>query len=90
MDSVFNLNGLGINNVAYSKCEALRMIPVLGGDVFLLKDNIPSLTYDNWYCDKNPQESDQEYVIRSCKKAYEYVSTYNSADSNKVLFSLVY
>lgn len=98
MDSVFNLNGLGINNVAYSKCEALRMIgcfeeqgiPVLGGDVFLLKDNIPSLTYDNWYCDKNPQESDQEYVIQSCKKAYEYVSTYNSADSNKVLFSLVY
>lgn len=86
------------NNVAYSKCEALRMIscfeeqgiPVLGGDVFLLKDNIPSLTYDNWYCDKNPQESNQEYVIRSCKKAYEYVSTYNSADSIEVLFSLVH
>ena len=44
MDSIFNLNVLGINNVAYSKCEALRMIscfeeqgiPVLGGDVFLL------------------------------------------------------
>lgn len=60
MVSVFNLNGLGINDVAYSKCEALRMIscleeqgiPVLGGDVFLLKDNIPSLTFDNWYCDK--------------------------------------
>lgn len=78
--------------------EALRMIgcfeeqgiPVLGGDVFLLKDNIPSLTYDNWYCDKNPQESDQEYVIRSCRKAYEYVSSYNSDDSNKALFSLVH
>ena len=26
MDSVFNLNGLGIDNLAYSKCEALRMI----------------------------------------------------------------
>ena len=98
MDSVFNLSELGINDVAYPKYEALRMIsrfeeqgiPVLGGDVFLLKDNIPSLTYDNWYCDKNPQEPNQEYVIRSCKKAYEYVSTYNSDDSNKVLFSLVY
>lgn len=98
MDSVFNLSELGINDVAYPKYEALRMIsrfeeqgiPVLGGDVFLLKDNIPSLTYDNWYCDKNPQESNQEYVIRSCKKAYEYVSTYKSDDSNKVLFTLVY
>lgn len=98
MDSVFNLNVLGINNVAYSKCEALRMIsrfeeqgiPVLGGDVFLLKDNAPILTFDNWYCDKNPQESDQEYIIRSCKKAYEYVSNYDSNDFNKVLFSLVH
>lgn len=98
MDSVFNLSELGINDVAYPKYEALRMIsrfeeqgiPVLGGDVFLLKDNIPSLTYDNWYCDKNPQELNQEYVIRSCKKAYEYVSTYKSDDSNKVLFTLVY
>lgn len=98
MDSVFNLNELGIKDVAYPKREALRMIncfkeqgiPVLGGDVFLLKGNTPILTYDNWYCDKNPQESDQEYVFRSCRKAYEYVSTYNSNDSNKVLFCLVH
>lgn len=26
MDSVFNLSELGINDVAYPKCEALRMI----------------------------------------------------------------
>lgn len=98
MNSIFELNNLGINDVAYSKCEALKMItnleeqgiPVLGGDVFILKENIPIPTYDNWYCDKNPQESYKEYVLRSCKKACEYVSTYRSNDLNNVVFSLIH
>ncbi len=37
MDSVFNLNVLGINNVAYSKCEALRMIGIV---IRILKNRI--------------------------------------------------
>lgn len=95
MNTCFDLNALGINDVAYTKLAALELllsfekqsVPVLGGDVFLLNNDVPILTYDSWYCNRNRQETEEEYVFRSCKVAYDYISQY---EAENAIFSLVH
>ncbi len=96
--SCYDLSPLGVNNVGYSRHEALNKlvalesqgIPILGGDVFILKGEKISLTYDNWYCNLKNEESKTDFVARSCKVAYDYIRNYKNANTEIVIFSLVY
>lgn len=90
-----SLKKLGINEVAFKKEDALKIlgrlekqnIAVLGGDVYVVKDNIITPTYDNWFINRN-NEKWSLYVKKSIKKARLYINEYSYAKKN-IFFSLV-
>lgn len=71
--SKYSLENIGVNGVAYSKDEAIRIAynynqsntPILGGDVYILEDDQIRITYDNWYCDQMDNETLLDYANRS-------------------------
>lgn len=92
-----SLFGDGINNWALSKDQALIAIaklhsigvPILGGDVYILKDKVFSANYDNWYCDQLPQEEQSVFLNRSIAKARHFIEVYKSQEPEKTFFVLV-
>lgn len=91
------LHYIGISNWALSKEQALdaldkfeaEKIAVLGGDVYELNDGEPESNYDNWYCDREPDEPLENYVDRSINKARTYISNYNSPNQKQEMFVFV-
>lgn len=91
------LHEQGVNNWALPKRQALvalnkfenEKISVLGGDVYELNNNEPESNYDSWYCDKEPGESSDDYMVRSVNKARAYIFNYNSPNKRQELFVLV-
>jgi hypothetical protein len=66
-------------------------IPIFGGDVYYIDDNSDiRLTYDNWYCDKIPEENNIEYCMRSIKITMDYINKYQSYQNYNLLFDVVY
>lgn len=78
------LEHLGVRNWALRRDDALRAIyelealgiSILGGDVYQLVGEIPEQTYDSWYCDQAPDESDSVFLKRSSDKAANYICNY--------------
>lgn len=91
------LHSVGVSNWALSKEQALdaldkfeaEKISVLGGDVYELNNGEPESNYDNWYCDREPDESLENYVARSISKARAYISNYSSPNQKQEMFVLV-
>ena len=100
IDAVLNvgvpLHDIGISNWALSREEALNAISqlaqnkvaVLGGDVYVVSLNSFEHNYDNWFCDKQNEESEFEFLERSIGQARSYIKNYNDQMEN-VRFSLV-
>lgn len=65
------------------------MIPVLGGDVLILKEGRWVHTYDNWYCDRSPNEPYDDYCLRSNEVTKEYIQKYPTNDDSQVVFVFV-
>ncbi|MGI8544186.1 MAG: Imm40 family immunity protein [Aridibacter sp.] len=92
-----SLQNFGINNWGLTKEKALIAInelrnfgiPVLGGDVMKLENGEWIHTYDNWYCDKLPNESKEQFMVRSTQAANEYVNNYNINPDSETLFVIV-
>ncbi len=92
-----SLQGIGINNWAFSKEHALNILDrfeelqviILGGDVLELINGNFQHNYDNWYCNKLPNETDLEFARRSSIVAREYIENYSIDDVSKILFSFV-
>lgn len=88
------LDGLGVRNWALGRDDALHAIyelealgvAILGGDVYKLVGDKAELTYDSWYCDQGPGESDSDFTKRSSGKAASYILSCLMPDG---LFSLV-
>lgn len=59
-------------------------IPILGGDVLILNDYL-EYTGDNWYCEKNTDESEVDYISRSLTISETYLNYYNFLP-NKVYY----
>lgn len=91
------LHDTGVSNWALSKEQALNAldkfevekISVLGGDVYELNDGELESNYDNWYCDREPDESLENYVTRSINKARAYISNYRSQNQKQEMFVFV-
>lgn len=91
------LSGIGVNNWALEKSEALNaldkfaelQVPVLGGDVCELIDGVIQYNYDNWYCEQMQGEPKTDFIIRSIGKAKEYIENYNGKDPDKIFFAFV-
>lgn len=97
MNNIFHLGELGIDAYAFPKQEALQLlhelrdngIPILGGDVFYLNNNLINGSYDSWYCEQNKDEVKEDFVQRSYKIAQNFIESYNVHSFGKVLFSIV-
>jgi hypothetical protein len=93
-DMKIDLSSLGSHSFAWPKDAALnvvdelckRNLPILGGDVYRLCDEIITPTYDNWYCQKRNDEDGLAYVARSCRESKEYIMQYPRPD---VIFDIV-
>lgn len=91
------LHNMGVSNWALSKEQALsaldkfeaEKIPVLGGDVLELNDGKLGHNYDNWYCDREPDEAFENYVARSISKARVYISNYRNPNQKQEMFVIV-
>jgi hypothetical protein len=92
-----SLNEIGVNNWALNKNEALSalnkfaeiQVPILGGDVCELMDDIIQYNYDNWHCEQIQGEANPEYILRSIKEARRYIEAYNANDFDKIFFAFV-
>lgn len=88
------LADLGVRNYALSQAESLvarsqlneKGVAVLGGDVYVLIDNLIEETYDSWHCDQDKSESDEEFLKRSIGTSQEYILSYSNSNA---LFALV-
>ncbi|KRP51148.1 Imm40 family immunity protein [Pseudomonas trivialis] len=78
------LDNLGVRNWALGREDALNAIceleafgiAILGGDVYKLVGEKAEQTYDSWYCDQGPDESDYIFSKRSSDKAKSYIFSY--------------
>ncbi|MGF0237456.1 Imm40 family immunity protein [Rhodococcus sp. IEGM1300] len=79
-----SLEHLGVRNWALGRDDALHAIyeleafgiAILGGDVYKLVGEKAEQTYDSWYCDQGPDESDSVFSKRSSDKAKNYIFSY--------------
>ncbi len=92
-----DLSESGINNWALIKKDALDavdqfeklQIPILGGDVCELKDNLIQNNYVSWHSDLKQDESKEDFVLRSIKETKEYIQNYPKSDLETTFFVLV-
>lgn len=88
---------LGINAYAFPKQQALiiisklkeKNVPILGGDVYCMKNSLIINSCDSWYCNFEAGETQQNFVKRSCLLAKKYIENYLENDIGKKLFSIV-
>ncbi|MBQ9556024.1 MAG: hypothetical protein IJV05_07355 [Muribaculaceae bacterium] len=93
----YSLKDLGIDNVAFPFRQALAIIalirrhnvPILGGDVCLIKGVVVYITDDNWYCDQLAGESEGDFARRSCDQAESYINSYKNNSTGEPLFAFV-
>lgn len=91
-----DLRESNINNWALDKDQAIEVIkilensnvPILGGDVCNAGNGILEFNYDNWYCDKIPNETYSEFTHRSAELARQYIINYCDNNS-KILYFLI-
>jgi hypothetical protein len=101
VDSVLSMgismDSLGVKNWALTRGQALEAIhhlssihiAILGGDVVTEERNCLAPTYDNWYCNRVSEESDDDYVRRSAEVARRYVQDYRETLARRALFAIV-
>ena len=91
------MESIGVKNWALSKEDAIKaldrfyelQIPILGGDVYENINGVIQCNYDNWYCDRQPNESQLDFASRSIDKARDYINNYNSDNIEQIFFAFV-
>jgi hypothetical protein len=92
-----DVEDFGSANWALSRADALAAvskfqeleIPVLGGDVWEMRNGRPSHTLDNWYCQRSAEEPFRKFVERSAERAQNYVRNYKLNADDQYLFEIV-
>lgn len=90
------LRELGILDVALGRADVLAAIellrkgsiPILGGDVYWQRQSGIELAYANWHSDLQAGEEREQFAIRSCREAHQYVLSFPPSDAAQ-LFSLI-
>ncbi|MEO6907431.1 MAG: Imm40 family immunity protein [Abditibacteriaceae bacterium] len=80
----YSLSAIGASGFALKRNDALKLISlleeiptaILGGDVYFLKEGQLEVSYDNWYCNKLPDENYLNYVNRTHIIARNYIKNY--------------
>jgi len=95
IDGGYSLENIGVNGIAYPKIDALKIahdyfvsgMPILGGDVYVLKNGLLERTYDNWYYNQGADESAPEYIKNSYERTDKFIRNYS--DNANYLFCIV-
>ncbi|MBV8619169.1 MAG: hypothetical protein JOY84_09930 [Curvibacter sp.] len=90
------LDSVGVRNWALEKGAALAAleqlstmkVAVLGGDVYAVSGANVESNYDNWYCNRDSDETEADFIERSITKAKSYIANYQ-ANAGSVLFAIV-
>ncbi len=93
-----NLNNFGLNDLAWKKDEALKLINsimsdsigILGGDVYKIELTNLIPIYDNWSCQKKTGETTAEYLLRSKNEALDYIKRYPIESNEEIIFAIIY
>jgi hypothetical protein len=98
LENAISLAAYGINDLAWERDDALHLlnsllndnVGVLGGDVYILKSNTLTPTYDNWYINEKSGENLTEFYLRSKIEARLYIESYPKNDLKNHVFSMVF
>ena len=88
-----SLKHLGVNEYAWKYDDVLMLIdmlsdariPVLGGDVYIVKDGTIRPTYSSWYVN-----DPREIISESWYRAKKYIKNYEYLNRTKNLYVLVF
>jgi hypothetical protein len=91
-----SLGPLGVRNWAIDQTGTLNVlerlrtlgIAVAGVDVYRWSSDGLESTYDDWYCNREVDESEAAYLVRSIEFARRYIMDYPNTGGD-VLFALV-
>jgi hypothetical protein len=93
----YDLRSIGVKGAALMQAHALKAIeilenqniPILGGDVFVLKEKKIDFSYDNWYCDEEDFDNYEEYIRMSWETARKYIKLFKENDNEIYMFQIV-
>jgi len=93
-----SLKQYGLNELAWSKSEALQLITslmnehigILGGDVYQISNKQLRPVYENWWCEQSEKETTSEYHLRSKIESKEYINDYPTNSSEQIIFSITF
>lgn len=93
-----SLEDLGIEDLAWKWEDIHHVIEfltqngfaILGGDVYIIKNNQKEATYDSWYIDKEPGKSWSDYVDECKKVTIDYINKYHAKNGDNYCYSLIY
>ena len=91
------MSHLGIRDIAWPRAQALEIVSaldgtawaVLGGDVFVLRENAFAHAYANWHSDRRADETCSDFVKRSHSETRSYIERYPEKDAT-VSYGLVF
>jgi hypothetical protein len=97
LSSGMDMQEFGSVNWAFRRADALEAasrfyelgIPILGGDVWEMREGRPFLTHDNWFCERLADEPLLSFVGKSVELTKDYIRSYSSDENGKYLFELV-
>ena len=92
-----SLAHIGVASLAWRREDALAIlealhgtsVAVLGGDVLDTAEGPLTHNYSNWYVEPLPQEEWSAFVIRSHRRAAEYIASYRHPSTGSCAFTLV-
>lgn len=92
-----SLSDLGLAEVAWLWKDALMVIDylaanrvaILGGDVYKCLNGKMESTYDNWYLNRERDQSWESFVTASHRKAWEFIKGYHARNGSSFYYSIV-
>jgi hypothetical protein len=96
-NNAVNTEQIGISGYAWKREFMLQVLDILeklnfailGGDVYVMKNDQLILTYDNWYYE-NKSKSFNEYAKNSIIYAKNYINMYCVDSKETYYFSITY
>jgi len=96
-DEGIRLTSLGLDEIALSRENAMmaldifveERIPVLGGDVYFLKNARVSPAYANWYTERSAEEPVSSFAERTWVESREYIGKFIEPPDMGALFVFV-
>jgi len=84
-----SLLSVGVKNFALNRTDVLKLLRILeeqkvgvfGGGVYASENGKLSLTYDNWYTNRDASESDNSFSSRSISRASDHITSYAKTDA---------